>query len=77
MQDVQNIPPPDTSSAERDNDFGSHSELDPNLDNAPPKDHQNDIPLPSDQPPPEPIEEPNDEEKYPIVDDNEQPAQLV
>ncbi len=74
MQDVQNIPPPDVNSAERDNEFGNHSAIDVDLDG---EDRQDEIPLPSDQPPPMPIEEPDGEERFPITEDNPEPKIVV
>ena len=76
MQDIQNIPPPDESSNRRDDDFGSHSEVDSDLDN----DGDNaPIPVPPDQQPgATPIEEPPETQKPPVGEDGwEEPKQIV
>ncbi len=74
MQDIQNIPPPDVNSPEKDNDFGNHSDIRPDLDG---ENQRENFPLPSDQPPPVPIEEPGDDEKFLITEDNPEPRIIV
>ncbi len=76
MQDVQNIPPPDISSPDRDNDFGSHSTIEPDLDGEEPTNPQDDVPLPSDREPSVPIQEPP-EDKYPVGEGSDNPKQIV
>ena len=77
MQDVQNIPPPDTNSTERDNDFSSHSEIKPNLDNEDIEKPEEEIPVPLDRQPTVPIEEPPNVDKFPIGEDEEEPKRIV
>lgn len=77
MQGIQNIPPPDTNSTDRDNDFGNHSAIDPNLDNEDIENPNESIPLPPDQQPPAPIEEPPDKDGFPVREDNRHPEQIV
>ena len=67
MQDVQNIPPPDANPTERDDDFGNHSDIEQDLDN------DETIPVPPDQQPAVPIEEPPDADKPPIEEDQNEP----
>ncbi len=74
MQDVQNIPPPDINSAERDNEFGNHSAIDVDLDG---EDLLDEMPLPSDQPPPAPISVPHVEDRFPITENNPEPKIIV
>ena len=71
MQDVQNIPNPDVNSTERDDDFGSHSDVPsdlPNTDVEQPKDR---MPVPPDRQQDAPIEEP------PAEDGEEEPRRIV
>lgn len=90
MQDVQNIPNPDVNSTERDEDFGSHSAIEQDLDQT---DIENpnsggsrgdveggteNIPVPPDQQPAVPIENPPDAvDSPPIEEDNDEPARIV
>lgn len=73
MQDVQNIPPPDVNSTERDEDFGNHSDIKQDSDN------ENDEPIPvsPDQQPSAPIKEPPDADKTPIGEENDSPKQIA
>jgi hypothetical protein len=84
MQDVQNIPNPDVDSFEKEDDFGSHSDVHP--DSRPDAGSQDadierpeeDIPLPPDSMPNVSIEEPPDERhKQPIDENNTEPQRLV
>ena len=75
MQDVQNIPNPDVNSVEEDDNFGSHSDVQP--DSRTDKDSQDmdierpseDIPVPPDRQPNAPVEDPpvNEDEKKRIA----------
>ena len=69
MQDVQNIPNPDVNSTERDDDFGSHSDVhsDTPEDIERPTDNQ----TPPDRQPNAPVEEP------PAEDGEEEPRRIV
>lgn len=58
MQGVQNIPAPDTISTNRDDDFGSHSRIDQNLNNDDIEQANEEIPVPPDQNIGAPVEEP-------------------
>ncbi|MDQ3087434.1 MAG: hypothetical protein M3Q78_02420 [Acidobacteriota bacterium] len=71
MQDIQNIPPPDVNPTERDEDFGSHSDIDQDLDN------DEAIPVPPDQQPAVPIKEPPDVNKSPIGEDENEPKRIA
>jgi hypothetical protein len=73
MQDVQNIPPPDVNPTERDDDFGSHSDIEQDLD------YEDDetIPVPPDQQPAVPIKEPPDVNKSPIGEDEDEPKRIA
>ncbi len=73
MQDVQNIPNPDVNSTERDDEFGSHSDVEQVHDE---KD-ENKIPLPGDEPKPAPIEEPPSTEKTGIDEDSDQRERIL
>ena len=77
MQDVQNIPSPDVNSTERDNDFGSHSAIEPNLDDEDIEKPDETIPVPPDQQPVVPIKEPPDVNKPPIGEGNEEPERIA
>lgn len=77
MQDVQNIPPPDTSPTTRDDDFGNHSAIDIDLDSEEIKKPDESIPIPSDQPLPAPVEEPPDIDRVPVGEDSGEPKQIV
>ena len=72
MQDVQNIPNPDVNSTVRDDDFGSHSEVEPQDDN-----DEGKIPLPDDEPKPAPIEEPPNPDNAEIDEDNDEPIRIL
>lgn len=71
MQDVQNIPPPDVNSTERDENFGSHSNIEQDLDN------DEAIPVPPDQQPTVPIEEPADVDNPPVGEDEDEPKRIA
>lgn len=72
MQDVQNIPNPDTGSTVRDSDFGDHSDF-PNTDVEQP----NDLPLPPDTERNVPIEEPPETNRPAIEEDSPEPDKIV
>ena len=73
MQDIQNIPNPDTNSTVEDGDFGNHSDIEQEHDDG----GIENIPLPPDEKTPSPVEEPPETEKPPVGEDNPQPKQLV
>jgi hypothetical protein len=69
MQDVQNIPNPDVNSTVRDDDVGSHSEVDRDSENADVEQPKGD--MPTDREPGAPIEEP------PAEDDMEERKRIA
>ncbi|MBA3634217.1 MAG: hypothetical protein H0W58_15615 [Acidobacteria bacterium] len=77
MQDVQNIPPPDTNSTERDDDFGSHSAVEQDLDNDDIEQPDEEIPVPPDQQPAAPVQEPPNVNKPPVGEDKDEPRRIV
>ncbi|MBA2493505.1 MAG: hypothetical protein H0V31_02270 [Acidobacteria bacterium] len=77
MQDVQNIPPPDVNSTERDDDFGSHSAIEQDLDNEDIEQPNETIPVPPDQQPAVPIQEPPDVNKPPVGEDEDEPKRIA
>jgi hypothetical protein len=77
MQDVQNIPPPDVNSTERDDDFGSHSTIEQDLDNEDIEQPNETIPVPPDQQPAVPIQEPPDVNKPPVGEDEDEPKRIA
>lgn len=56
MQDVQNVPNPDVNSTVRDDDFGSHSDVNRDIENSDVEQPGGDVP--TDRAPSAPIEEP-------------------
>ncbi len=56
MQDVQNVPNPDVNSTTRDDDFGSHSDVNRDTENSDVEQPRGDVP--TDREPSAPIEEP-------------------
>ena len=83
MQGMQDIPNPDINSVESNEDFGSHSAVEQDLDNS--QTHNTDIerpaediPLPPDNQSKASVEEPPDEEdRAPVEEDNTEPKRLV
>lgn len=73
MQDIQNIPNPDVNSTERDDDFGSHSDVEQVHDES----EENKIPLPDDEPKPAPIEEPPSTERTEIDEETDEPQRIL
>ena len=71
MQDVQNVPNPDVNSTVRDDDFGSHSDVNRDTENSDVEQPKGDVPVPHDREPTVPIEEP------PAEDDMEQRKRIV
>jgi len=78
MQDVQNIPNPDVNSTETNDDFGSHSDVEQELDQTDIENPNNDgrknddierqdetIPVPPDTEPQAPVEEPPEVQNEP------------
>ncbi len=74
MQDVQNIPNPDVNSSERDDGFGSHSEVDQNDDIEQTGDA---IPVPPDTQPAAPIEEPPETDRPRIDEDQDESKRIA
>ena len=91
MQDVQNIPNPDVNSTETNDDFGSHSDVEQELDQG---DIENPnttgrktddierqdetIPVPPDSEPQKaPVEEPPDVNSSPIEEDQNEPKRIA
>ena len=72
MQDVQNIPNPDVNSTVRDDDFGSHSDVEQPQEDT----QENNIPLPGNEPQPTPIEEPPSPDNAEIDEDNDEPMRI-
>lgn len=67
MQDVQNIPNPDVNSNENEDDFGTHSGGNQDVERP-----EEDIPVPPGSQPNVPIEEPpTTEDRAPIEEDGE------
>jgi hypothetical protein len=90
MQDVQNIPTPDVNSTETNDDFGSHSDVEQELDRT---DIENPnhgersggdveredktMPVPPDSEPSAPVEEPPDVNSPPIDEDSDEPKRIA
>ncbi len=73
MQDVQNIPNPDVNSTETEDDFGSHSRLNQDVERP-----EEDIPAPPDSQPNVPVEEPpTTEDRPPIEEDETEPKRIA
>lgn len=66
MQDVQNIPNPDVNSTETNDDFGSHPNVNQDVERP-----AEDIPVPPDQQPNAPVEEPPEEQDKPAIDEDQ------
>jgi hypothetical protein len=90
MQDVQNIPLPDVNSTETNDDFGSHSDVEQELDQTDIESPNhgersgNDVerenettPLPPDSEPQAPVEEPPDVNSPPIEEDSDEPKRIA
>jgi hypothetical protein len=91
MQDVQNIPNPDVNSTETNDDFGSHSDVEQDLDqtdieNPNSEGRKNDdierqnetIPVPPDTEPSAPVEEPPEtKEDSPIREEQNEPKRIA
>ena len=91
MQDVQNIPNPDVNSTESNEDFGSHSEVEQELDQTDVESPANDqgrsdienpnntIPVPPDTESKTPVREPSDgTETEPVGDEgNTEPKRIA
>ena len=91
MQDVQNIPNPDVNSTETNDDFGSHSAVEQELDQTDIENPNNEgrtgndierenetIPVPPDTESRSPIEEPPDDEKdSPIREEQNEPKRIA
>jgi hypothetical protein len=84
MQDVQNIPNPDVDSFEKEDDFGTHSDINPESrdgngsQNSDVEQPSRDIPVPPGTESNVPVEEPPAEEKKEPIDENStEPKRLV
>jgi hypothetical protein len=91
MQDVQNIPLPDANSTTRNDDFGSHSEVEQELDQTDIENPNNEggrnnvdierenesIPVPPDTEPQSPVEEPPREDDSPIREEQNEPKRIA
>jgi hypothetical protein len=91
MQDIQNIPSPDVNSTESNDDFGSHSDVEQELDQGDvenpnesgrtgeniERDDDNSIPVPPDSEPSAPVEEPPDVNSSPIEEDSDEPKRIA
>ncbi|HEY0429783.1 MAG TPA: hypothetical protein VGC76_18515 [Pyrinomonadaceae bacterium] len=89
MQDVQNIPNPDVNSTETNDDFGSHSDVEQELDQTDVENPNNDegrsdienpnnsIPVPPDSKPQSPVEEPPDSDDSPIREEQNEPKRIA
>lgn len=89
MQDVQNIPNPDVNSTERNDDFGSHSAVEQELDQTDIENPNNEgsrdienpnnsIPVPPDTESRTPVEEPTDVNNTPVGDEgNTEPKRIA
>lgn len=76
MQDIQNIPNPDVNSPEANEDFGSHEGLQPGRDSSDDIENPRDdeaIPVPPDQQPTVPIEDPPGTNDPPVGDVDDSP----
>ena len=73
MQDVQNIPNPDVNSTETEDDFGSHSSQNQDIERP-----DEDIPVPPDGNRNAPVEEPpTEQERAPIGEDETEPKRIA
>ena len=73
MQDVQNIPNPDVNSNESEDGFGSHSNVNQDVERP-----EEDIPVPPGSQPSVPIEEPPTvEDRAPIEEDDTEPKRIA
>lgn len=93
MQDIQNIPNPDVNSTERDDDFGSHSDVEQESDRGDIENPHSDgdeerrrgdveredeaIPVPPDAQPAVPIEDPPDANNPPVGENENEPERIV
>lgn len=90
MQDVQNIPNPDINSTETNDDFGSHSDVEQELDQTDIESpnhgersggdverEDETIPVPPDSEPSAPVEEPPDVNSSPIDEDSDEPKRIA
>ena len=73
MQDVQNIPNPDVNSTETEDDFGSHSRTNQDVERP-----EEDIPLPPEGHRNVPVEEPPTErDNSPVEEDDTEPKRIA
>lgn len=79
MQDIQNIPNPDVNSPNAGDDFGSHEGIQPDRDNTDiekPRDDEA-VPVPPDQQPTVPIEDPPGSNEPPVGDVDDSPKKIA
>ena len=74
MQGIQNIPNPDINSTEREDKFGTHSDIE--RENESLRDVEN-IPLLPTEPPPAPIEEPASDTNRGSIDEKNRARQEI
>jgi hypothetical protein len=91
MQDVQNIPTPDVNSNATNDDFGSHSDVEQELDQTDIENPNNEggrnnndierenetIPVPPDTESKAPVEEPPREDDSPIREEQNEPKRIA
>jgi hypothetical protein len=81
MQDVQNIPNPDVNSRDVEDDLGSHAGIKPNprsdADDIERPDEDDTIPVPPDQEPSYPVEEPPGRDGPPVGDVDDSPKRIA
>jgi hypothetical protein len=91
MQDVQNIPTPDVNSTATNDDFGSHSDVEQELDQTDIENPNNEggrnnndierenetIPVPPDTESQSPVEEPPREDDSPIREEQNEPKRIA
>ena len=75
MQDIQNIPNPDVNTRDVEEDFGSHEGLQPDRDDGDVENPRDDevVPVPPDQQPTVPIEDPPGSNEPPVGDVDDSP----
>ena len=75
MQDIQNIPNPDVNTRAIEDDFGSHEGLQPDRDGEDIENPRDDeaVPVPPDQQPTVPIEDPPGTNEPPVGDVDDSP----
>lgn len=79
MQDIQNIPNPDVSTRDVEEDFGSHEGLNPDRHGSEIENRRDDevVPVPPDQQPTIPIEDPPGTNEPPVGDVDDSPKKIA